>query len=396
MVAKSIGFSLVLALSLLISACNEQALPTPLPVAVLPTPLPATSTSLPATMDLTSIASEPAAATAVPTERIVDATATTAVTTAPTKAATGVGINITQPSAMADILMGSEIVARGLVQLDPDHTAWISLLALDGQLLAEAEAAVEDGFWESAISVPDSVSGIAFLTATVRDGDGALVTENELPVNLALDVESSDRYLALFRPREGDPAMGGFNLFFDGRAQRPVANTVTISVWSDDCRTQVARQSFVLRGSGYWQGFVIIPQSVSGPGCAIAHFGTPGEESWRSVQIPLLIADNEDSAAGGVTIGNPPPDSRVTGGKDLLLYGTALNASEEEVRVAVMLENGRILNESSVLADYWGYWELLVLIPGDVQGPAAITASVDGRFESRTVITIDPAPTPSP
>jgi hypothetical protein len=381
----------MIGLTLLLAACDRagQTLPTPLPVAVLPTPLPPTATPLLPPSNLTTVVKEPDRATAIPTEPVAPAAT-------PTNALEEPGITITAPEAGSDLVMGTDLVARGLAQGDAAHTMWLSLLALDGHLLAEAQGVMQEGVWQASFRVPLNVSGETLLSAIVRDGTGETVAQTELPVKVALDTEASDRYLALFRPQKGDPAMGGFNLFFDGRAQRPVKSTVTISVWSDGCRTQVARQSFVLRGSGYWQGFVVIPKSVSGPGCAIAHFGTPGEASWRSVQVPLIISGNEDESAGGVTIGNPPPESHVAGGRDLLLYGIALATSEEPVQVTMMLENGRILTESSVTADFWGYWELLVLLPTDVQGPAAITASTEGGFEARTLISIDPAPTPTP
>jgi len=176
---------------------------------------------------------------------------------------------------------------------------------------------------------------------------------------------------------------------------------VTISVWAENCRTQVARQSFVLNGSGYWQGFVIIPQNVSGPGCAIASFGSPGEESWREVQIPVDIAAMDDPNAKGVRIGNPPPNSRVTAGEQLLLYGTALNLSEASVQLTILLENGRIITQNLVSTDYWGYWEYLVTFPLDVDGPAAITVSAGepggaNYAEDQILISIKAAPTPSP
>lgn len=297
--------------------------------------------------------------------------------------------------------MGSDIIARGLAQLGPSDAAWLSLVTLNGRVLAESQASVGDGGWQASLNVPQSVSGTAYFQASIRDAGGQVLASNEIPVYLVLDTESTDRYLALYRPVDGDPAMAGFNLFFDGRAERPVDSSVTISVWSDDCQTQVARQSFVLNGSGYWQGFVIIPATVSGPGCAIAHFGTAGEESWREVQVPINITANDDENGAGVVIGNPPRDASFTAGQEFLIYGTALNTSEQPVRVTVLLENGRIISQNDVMADYFGYWEQLVIIPADISGPASIAASAgepgDADYaEDQTVINIRPAPTPSP
>jgi len=388
-----VGLMVLCCLMLVVTACRQQPIPTPLPVAVVPTVAP-TRTSLPPTMDLTATSSpaEPATPTEAPTLR--PAPTATPTTTHP-------GINITAPEAQSDILIGSDILARGLVQLPAGHTAWLSLATLNGILLQETQATLSDVGWEAGLTIPNSVAGTVYLVASIRDESGQVIAQNRTAVNLVLDTAASDRYLALFRPVAGDKAMGGFNLFFDGRAQLPVNNTVTISVWSEDCQTQVARQSFVLRGSGYWQGFVIIPNTTSGPGCAIAHFGTPGEDTWREVQVPIDILANDESNASGVVIGNPPPNSSINAGEELLIYGTALNASEATIQVSILLENGRIVTQNNTDSDYWGYWEFPALLPFDVEGPAVITVSVGdptaaNYAQAQTLITINPAPTPRP
>jgi hypothetical protein len=385
-----VGFILTIGLVALLAACNQEPLPTPMSLAIVPT-IPPAPTFLPPTTDLTAMASAPAAVTAPAT--VLPAPTFTPAPLRP-------GIDIGAPDADADLTMGSDIVARGLVQRDPSHTVWLSLITYNGLLLVESQAVVEDLGWRAGLTVPLVVSGAASLTASIRDESGETLAQYQIPVSLVLDTESTDRYLALFRPVSGDSAMAGFNLFFDGRAQRPVNNTVTISVWSDDCMTQVARQSFVLRGSGYWQGFVVIPRTVSGPGCAIAHFGTPGEETWREAQVPVQILANDDENARGITIGNPPGGSTMTAGQEMLVYGTALNASEESVQVSVLLENGRIISQTNTVTDYWGYWELPVLLPVDIEGPAAIIASAgepgaNNYAETQALISIKPAP-PSP
>jgi len=322
-------------------------------------------------------------------------------TNTPTSTPAEPGITITRPDENTEIVMGSDIIANGLVQLTFNQTAWLSLVTYNGLLLAETQAVVSDAGWESGFNIPINVGGEVLLVATIRDTNMGVLAQSQTPITLVLDTERSDRYLALFRPVKREVAMGGFNLFFDGRAQGPVNNTVTISVWGDNCQIQVARQSFVLSGSGYWQGFVIVPLTVSGFGCAIASFGTPGEDTWREVHIPIQILANEDEGANGVTIGNPPPGSNVTAGSELLLYGTALNTSEGSVQVMILLENGRIISQNDVETDYWGYWELFTLLPFDVEGPASITVTSgdpgDGNYaQSQTLITINPAPTPSP
>jgi len=370
-----------------LAACNEAPLPTAVPLASLPTNAPPTATTLPPTRDLAAVTGT-APPTSVPPTRPPTATPT------PVNAL----VNITLPDPNAMIVMGSDVVVRGLMQLDESHSVTVALVSSTGHLLAEVAATVGDFGWEAALTIPQSVSGTAFLRATIRDQNGNVLAEDQVPVNLVLDAESSDRYLALFRPAGGETAVSGYTLFFDGRMLRPASNTFTVSVWADDCQNQVARQSFTVRSSQntfYWQGFVVIPRNVSGPACAVAYFGNPGEENWREAQVPITILPPDEAEAKGVRIANPPPESEVTAGQELFLNGTALNVSEGEVRVSLLMENGRIVSQSIATTDYWGYWETSVTLPIDVEGRAEITASTgeDDTFaEAKTLITVVPAP----
>jgi hypothetical protein len=290
---------------------------------------------------------------------------------------------------------------RGLVQLAASQQIVVELVSANHRVLTTTVGFPGQVGWEAGLTIPPFVSGAASLQATIRDEGGVVLAQDTAVIALTLDTEATDRYLALYRPLPGETAVSGFNLFFDGRAQRPVNNSVTIAIWADDCQTQVARQSFVLRGSGYWQGYVIAPANVSGAGCAIASFGTPGEAEWREVQVPITIYAAEDAAARGVRIANPSPGSMVTAGQELLLNGVVFNVVDESLLVSILLENGRIVSESFTSPDYWGYWELTTFLPFDVEGAAQITVSTgdpngDDYAEAVTTITIDPAPTPTP
>jgi len=223
------------------------------------------------------------------------------------------------------------------------------------------------------------VSGAAEIQANLFEQDGTVVTGDVQPIMLQVDAENTGRYLILDRPLQAEEAVGGYNIFFDGLAQHPVDNLVTISLWNEACQNRVARQSFRLRGSGYWQGFVVVPAAASGQLCAVAHFGDPGEEEWREAQVLVEILDPNDERAVNVQIGNPPPESVLTPGKTLLLYGTAYNAPDREILISILLENGRLLTEGVAAADIFGYWELELFIPADATGPAQIEASLGER-----------------
>lgn len=384
MFAKKNAVLVLFLLIVILTACNSPnpaPLPTTVPVAELPT---VTATSLPPTTDLTAVS------TPIPTA--IPATRPPTATTIPITPFVG----ITSPKEGDDIVLGSDIIIRGLTEIDENSVISVTLTSLNGHLLAQSQAAIQDQIWEAGLTIPNTASGAAFLQTIIQDATGSVAAEHRIPVNLVIDAANADRYLALYHPLQGETAVGGFNLFFDGMVYRPTNSTVSISVWVDDCQTRLARQTFTLGNSTvafYWQGFVIVPNDSVGPACAIAYFGEEGSDDYREAIIPINILPEDDAQAKGVVIANPPAGSNVTAGRELLLYGTALNASEDEVSVDILMENGRIISQSSAPADFWGYWEFSLTLPPDVFGPAKVTVTANDA-SAEILINVDPAPTP--
>ncbi len=376
----------------LLAACGNDpgpAVPTRLPAAELPTDPPPSPTSLPPTRDLSTPTPEPA--TAAPATPTPPPTATPV----PVEAR----LTLSAPDNGAQLLLGSDIVVRGLAQLDAAQSVSVTLSSATGRVLSSAVGVVNPVGWEAGLQVPPNVSGAATLRASVVDGNGNVLVQDSATVNLVLDAAASDRYLALYNPVEGDTAVAGYFLFFDGRAQQPVGSRITIALWMDECQTQVASFTLTMEGSGYWQGQLGIPANVAGPGCAIASFGTPGEATWREVQIPINVLAADSAEATGVTITNPAAGGAFLSGQTLFLAGTAFNAAR--VQVSVLLENGRIVGETSVQPNSLGLWEAELLLPFDVAGPAEITAVAQDASgavlaEARRLITITPGPTATP
>lgn len=373
----------------------DDPLPTLAALEVLPSP---TATKLPPTMDISvpTPESDPFGSDTVQS----NAEATEKPTITPT--AVNPLINISDPSPNEVLLLGSETTVRGLVQRAPDQSIQVSLRASNGRLISELAAAPNDFGWQTTFSLPSFVSGSAVLRADLLAPNGAVLASYEVPVWLALNKETADRYLELFRPKVEETAVGGFNIFFDGEILLPVNRTITISIWAEDCQTRVARQSFVLGASNrpvYWQGFVVVPAGLVGPACAVASTGEPGAENWREASVPINVLSPDELNARGVTIGNPPPDGEATAGQELFLYGTALNVSEGPVSLTILMENGRVVSQTSFSTDYWGYWETSVILPIDVEGLAEITVAAgegDTFNESTSRIRVNPAPTPTP
>jgi hypothetical protein len=380
----------VLYLVLLAAGCSQADLPTRLPTAAIPTSPPPTNTppNLPPTRDLRQLAT----ATPEPTAILPTRTPTSTAAPAPPS------VRITTPGNGVQFVMGSDVIVSGLMQAAPEHQLRLYLISANGYLLVETSGQQNElNSWQTSLHVPEAVSGPAQLVALIVDeAEELILAQNAIEVQLVLDISNADRYLALFRPVSGETAVAGYSFFFDGRAQRPVDNLVTISIWHEECRTQAARQSFVLSGSGYWQGFIVVPQNLSGSACAVAHFGTPGEVGWREAQVPITIASPAENESRSITIGNPPSGSTVQAGEPLLIYGTAGNARGSNLLVTILLDNGRILTEAVTTTDYWGYWELSTYLLPDTEGQAFIYATVGepntaGYTQSQSTIMIRPA-----
>ena len=298
--------------------------------------------------------------------------------------------------------MGTTIRVFGLVQKELEQRVWVSLVSSNGRLLVEQQAQPNEIGWETEIPIPNKVSGAAWMRAAVRSDDGSLQNMYQHPVTLIPDKETDSRFLQIYRPGVDETAVSGFNLFFDGEIKGAAGNQITISIWGDACQKQVARQSFQLGASSqafYWQGFVIAPRDVSGPGCAVASFGEPGSENWREASVPINILPTTDRDAKGIRIANPPPNSEIVSGSEMLIYGTALNVADDEILVSILLENGRIVSQTPAHTDYWGYFELNVLIPPDIEGAAQIIAEYgegDTFADGIGDILVVPPPTPTP
>jgi hypothetical protein len=371
--------SAIFILTIFLGSCNQaQELPTPVPTAISPTQLPPptfTPLLLP-TQELNQQAIVPKPS---PSLTPLQTPAPTPVTE---ELVAGIEpeVNITSPAAGSDLILGSQVVVGGLAQLGQNRALTISLISATGHLLTSASAEVSDvSSWQATLVIPPQVTGPAEIRAIVTGDNDEFLATNTQPVNLVLDAENSDRYLALFRPINDENVVSSFNLFFDGRTLLPANNQITISILSDECQVQVARQTFSLGGSGYWWGLLGIPTNITGPVCAAAHFGSPGEDTWREAQVRLNVLDKSDDAAAGVFVGQPLPGQSLNAGQELVLKGTAYNAPDNQVLVSILLENGRVLTEGVATVDdltYNGFWELTLFIPEDAAGPAQIDVTI--------------------
>lgn len=354
--------TVLLAALLVLAACAQEApaLPTAVATAVVPTDPPPTPTPLPPTQDLTILTRTP------------EPTSTRPPT--PTPPPVDAFITITEPDPEDTLVLGSEVEVRGIADLNEGDVIGLSLYSLNGRLLADVPGERNEAGWLARLTVPEFVSGVGRLEASVRTPEGDVLAAYELPVLLETDLETAVRYLDLYRPEIDDTAVAGFGFVFDGRTLRPVGGSITISIWNEACTNRVLNETYPLGGGGYWQGFMVLPPDAVGPACAIAAFGREGDSGWREVQVPITLLSPEDENAGGVIIANPIADSTWTPGDTVFINGIAFGAIVQPVSVEVLLENGRVIAQETPETDYWGYWEMSVTLPAEIEGPARVTA----------------------
>jgi hypothetical protein len=385
----TITFLLALILVLL-TACGPDPVPTQVSPLQLPQPSP--TSILPPTLD---ISGQNQVETATPAPTIPPKPSRT-----PTPV--DVSINISYPAENELLTVGAEITVGGLVKKEETHSILLSLVTSNGRILSQVPGELMAQGWAASFILPPQVTGVAYLQAAVLDDTGQVLAEHRSPVLLTLNPDATGRFLELYRPQVNDTAVGGYSFFFDGRVNRPVNNFVTISIWANNCQEQVARQGFQLGNSSrpfYWSGFVVVPEDLVGPACAVAYFGEPGTEEWREAQVPIEVLAQNDAAAKGVVVASPRADAEIFAGEELFLYGTAYNVTDGPVMVDVVMENGRIVGQTTVQTDYWGYWEATLLLPFDVLGLAEITVTAgedETLSETTLVINVLPAPTPTP
>jgi hypothetical protein len=380
----------LLVLTGFLMACNSDpapTLPTAIPVASVPA---ATPTSLPPTQDLTQLTPSP---TATPPA----VTPEPEVTPTPAEPETA-AVTISDPTAGMVFLMGDEVAVRGRAQLPATARLSVILLSQNWLILAETEATQGDIGWQSTLTIPYNVGGNGRILTEILDENDNVLASDEISVWIEPNTDNMDRYLLLNRPVIDGVAVRGYNFLFDGMVLNPTNNTVTISIWTEDCRLQVTRQNFVLGSSVNpfsWLGFIIVPAEAEGEACAIASFGQPGEADWREIQVPIMVYPTTAAEARQIEIARPLPQTIYQAGDRLFVYGTAPGITERVLQVGVLLENGRIIDENEVTADLWGYWEFETILPPDVEGPAEISVSageVDalGYVVQQTLITIQP------
>ncbi|MBK9051497.1 MAG: hypothetical protein IPL78_11435 [Chloroflexi bacterium] len=205
------------------------------------------------------------------------------------------------------------------------------------------------------------VTGNARVVAST-DAENAMVDVNLLPGN-----DPGGTIIRLDRPAAGDTLVSGRAAFFEGTALEVVNDTLTIAILADNCGTVAAAQSFTVNG-GEWRGFMILPQELSGPACAVVYTGTPGTPEWRQTQVSVVLLTPDEAGASRIELGNPAFETYAAG-ETITLFGVAVNAPDNEIQLTASIGGTVILPATAVAVDAFGYWEIELTIPAGSSGP---------------------------
>lgn len=365
--------SLLFALLLVTACAGRQPEPPPSPTAA--------AAATHAADTATPAAAEPPLPTAtLPPTATIRPTATTRPTATPepptptpvrpTATATAAAPRSTVPVIIAEPEPEASVEVEGTLQVagtGPRDSDAISItLKAAGLLLAETSAAPDsNGQWSATLTVPGNVTGDALLRASAG-GQTA-----EQPVQVVRTV-TAPPFITLVHPDNTWHAVSGRALIFQGRVQRPPEGLVTIAVRYDECRETAAEHSFDIGAGGRYWGYLVIPEEVTGPACAVASFGEPGDDAWRSATALVDVVPPDDEAAHGLFLANFP-DVDVPAGEPVAVYGSAYNAPNRQVFASLEIGD-RTVAEGTAIADSFGYWEI------DLTLPETTPAGSAGRF----------------
>ncbi len=355
---------------------SATAVPTLQPTAALPTALPVA-----AVITATQVVD-----TAVVTQTIPAPTVTPSPTETPVIEP---NINITGPQNDGTYQLGRPLQVSGRGAAYVGHSIEVIVLSLDQRIITAAPTQLNElNTWQVALNLPTNIAGSAIIKANLFSADGELLDSDQVRAFLTVTTDD-ERYLVLERPFGQITAVAGYNLFFDGLAENPTNYVIRIAIKNGpNCQDIVTEQSYTLRGSGYWQAFVLIPEAAAGSGCAITYFGDEGSENRREVQLPINILPRTDPNAYAVLLSYPPTDSNARAGQRIELYGTAYNAPNNELQITLLLDDGTLAASDVVAVDRAGYWEHTLLLPVDVLGETQLTVAIgrDGNILAQQTI----------
>lgn len=297
-------------------------------------------------------------------------------TPAPTATPVTPALALSRPLAGESLPTGQPFTASGTRTAEADWRLELALFALDGRLLTAVPLPITEtgtANWQAELPLPSAVTGQAVMQLNLFNQAGNLLVQESRTVTL-LPNPDDRRVLWLQQPLAGDTAVPGYYIYFDGQSQLPAENLIRLALLDENCQTVQREDSFRVSGSGYWQGFLPVPDNASaGPACIRVAFGSPQSNDRRETLLPItLLAPNDPQANQIRVLGALPSDGQLRSGETRPLFGLAYNAPNELLYLSLALPDGTVLLAEAVEVNAYGYWETTLRVPVGVTGQARL------------------------
>lgn len=302
-------------------------------------------------------------------------------TEAPTREATAAPDEEPETFALAPLAQAWPVGEAAVVEgTSPKPGEIITVVLHAGpHRLAEGEAVVDDdGRWRAELDVPHNVQGTAYMLAVSQDG--------QLRENIWLAPGGADPRgieIVPIQPAPNQKAITGTSLFFSGDVTNVVGRKVNVGFLINNCSEYVAQQEVTLGGdSAFWNGVLILPRVLEDErGCASIITGNPQSGHWRQVLIPMEVVPLDLEGGEPLFVIGNRPDKPLKAGATVTLYGTAVRLPDPTIQIKVVSDEAPNVNvETTTFVNDFGYWEITLLLPPELVGPATVvmTAS-DGE-----------------
>jgi hypothetical protein len=271
-------------------------------------------------------------------------------------------LTLSYPVHNGQVVIGEEVPIAGYAA--PDSTEPISVtLSAGSNLLVETTASPDPatGDWQTTLLIPVNVVGRGLISATMgTQTDSASVYIDDMR-GLQMQGDSQIRF---HRPHDGETAVSGYPVFFEGEVTNAINDSVTVGVLTENCTTWATRQSFTVAGSGQWTGMVILPEFIEDEqACASVYTGDYGED-WLETQRPLPVYAPDDERANRLYLTTQPHQLQFPAGGMGKIEGIAVNAPEVQVSI-VNNDDRSLIVEGIAPVNEFGAWEIELPIPED-------------------------------
>lgn len=271
-------------------------------------------------------------------------------------------LTVTYPVHNGQVVIGEEVPIAGYAALDSTEPLSVTLAA-GSNMLIETTVSPDPvtGDWETTLLVPINVAGRGLISATMGTQTDSVSVYIDDVQGLQMQGDSQIRFL---RPHDGETAVSGYPVFFEGEVASAINDSVTVGVLIDNCTTWAARQSFMVAGSGQWTGTVILPEFIEDEqACASVYTGEYGE-NWLETQRPLPVYAPDDERANRLYLTTQPHQLEFPAGGIGKIEGIAVDAPEVQVSI-VNNDDRSLIVEGIAPVGEFGAWEIELPIPED-------------------------------